>query len=384
MTKSMMTPGLALALALFSAGAAVAQVTAINGAATYSHEYNDDKTAITTIVNNYPSLISLGEQKVNNNGAAGGYAVRDVWRFSDDAGTSAYQFSNDDFFDVSMTLTLTGNVSPRKEAGYLFDTKGGQGQFIVNTDAHEVVMFGGPFPFYAFPRTFNAGDTITLGMTYFRDTDGKRKIIYHAGPLNSPPLTFNNLEQGIIDGTKLGGYLQVPIDSANAMNGAAVTFRNITITPVTGNTVSGTLTFEGIAATAPNQNVTFIFRPTDGGASFTRRVSVPASGAFSVANIPVGTFNTRIKGDKYLAQVVPIDTTGGPTSGIVSTQRAGDSNNDNSVDSSDFTALIGAYNSDITIAGSGYDPNADFNGDGSVDSSDFTLLIGEFNVVGDN
>ena len=47
-------------------------------------------------------------------------------------------------------------------------------------------------------------------------------------------------------------------------------------------------------------------------------------------------------------------------------------------DSSDFTLLIGAFNSDETIPGSGYDPKGDFNSDGSVDSTDFTLLIGEF------
>ncbi len=63
---------------------------------------------------------------------------------------------------------------------------------------------------------------------------------------------------------------------------------------------------------------------------------------------------------------------------------AADSNNDNSVDSTDFTALIGAFNSDVTLVGSGYTNKADFNQDGAVDSSDFTLLIGEFNNVGDN
>ena len=61
---------------------------------------------------------------------------------------------------------------------------------------------------------------------------------------------------------------------------------------------------------------------------------------------------------------------------------AGDTNNDNSVDSSDFGVLIGAFNSDVTIGG--YDYRADLNQDGTVDSSDFGLLIGEFNNTGAN
>ena len=55
---------------------------------------------------------------------------------------------------------------------------------------------------------------------------------------------------------------------------------------------------------------------------------------------------------------------------------------DKSVDASDFGTLIGAFNTDGAISGSGYDPTVDFNFDGLVDSSDFGLLIGEFNNTG--
>src|SRR4030095_4697062 len=119
---------------------------------------------------------------------ATGLANRHVWRFSTNSGVSAYRFRTSDFFTVFMTVTVTGNpISPRKEAGFLLDTIGGQGQFIVNTDGHEVVAFGGPFPFYAFPRTFNSGDTVRLGMTYFLNSNGKRAVIYYDNCLQSPP-----------------------------------------------------------------------------------------------------------------------------------------------------------------------------------------------------
>jgi hypothetical protein len=164
--------------------------------------------------------------------APSGFANRHVWRFSSNSGASAYTFSNSDFFTVTMTLTLTGNpASPRKEAGFLFDTLGGQGQFILDTDAHEIVAFGGPLPFYAFPATFHSGDTVKLGMTYFLDSNGKRAIIYSAGCMQSPPLEFSNLEQGIIDNSTLGGYLQVQQSSSVASNLGMAVYQNITIGP---------------------------------------------------------------------------------------------------------------------------------------------------------
>ncbi len=105
-------------------------------------------------------------------------------------------------------------------------------------------------------------------------------------------------------------------------------------------------------------------------------------GSFTFTPAKSGTYDLGFKTVKNLQVVVSsLDTSAGK-SGLNLTLPGGDSNGDNSVDSTDFTALIGAFNSDMTIAGSGYDPKADFNYDGSVDSSDFTILIGEFNNVG--
>ena len=148
------------------------------------------------------------------------------------SGASAFQFKNDDFFTVTMTITLTGDpISPRKEAGFLLDTIGGQGQFIINTDGHEMVAFGGPLPFYAFPATFHSGDTVKLGMTYFLDSNGKRAIIYSANCMQSPPLEFSNLEQGIIDNSTLGGYLQIVNAPSVPTNSGTAVYQNIKIGP---------------------------------------------------------------------------------------------------------------------------------------------------------
>ena len=52
------------------------------------------------------------------------------------------------------------------------------------------------------------------------------------------------------------------------------------------------------------------------------------------------------------------------------------------MDTTDFGFLVGAYNGDSSIPGSGYDTVADFNCDGVVDTTDFSLLVGNYNSVG--
>lgn len=212
-----------------------AQVSTINSAVVSPRVFNDIPGAtlnVGTIYGPYPhpTLISFTEQGVS---APNGYANRDVWRFSNNGGASAYAFDNDDFFNVSMTLTLMGSpTSPRKEAGFLLSTIGGDGQFIVNTDAHEIVAFGGPLPFYAFPSTFFSGNTITLGMSYFLDSNtGLRSIVYSANGVNSPILAISNLEQGIIDGSTLGGYFQI-VNGQDPNNSGIAVFQNMNIVAV--------------------------------------------------------------------------------------------------------------------------------------------------------
>jgi hypothetical protein len=229
------------ALLCIAASSSFAQITSINSAAYHPREFNDIPAATLTVVSNYPSLISFSEQNVSK---PTGFANRDVWRFSSDSGATPHRFANDEFFSATMEVTLTGDpISPRKEAGFLLSSIGGDGQFIVNTDGHEVVAFGGPFPFYAFPRTFNSGDTITLGITYFRDSNGKRAVIYRANCLQSPPLEFSNLEQGIIDNSTLGGYFQIVNAPTNPTNSGAAVFQNISIgtTDLDGDGIPDTL-----------------------------------------------------------------------------------------------------------------------------------------------
>jgi hypothetical protein len=83
-----------------------------------------------------------------------------------------------------------------------------QAVFVLNTDAHEIVAFGGPFGFYSFGNTFTSGSSVLMGITY-EDIGGTNGIVYSANGVNSPFLPMSNLEQGVINGSMLGGYLQI-------------------------------------------------------------------------------------------------------------------------------------------------------------------------------
>lgn len=225
------------------------QVSTINSAAVAPRFYNDVPGATLTVVTNYPSLISFDEQNVSS---ATGFANRDMWHFSNDGGATAYQFQSTDYFQVSMKITLVGNpATPRKEAGFVFNNPANDGgEFILDTDGHEVVAFGGFLPFYAFPKFFNSGDTVTMGITYFRDQNGKNAIMYTANGTNSPALELSNTEQGLINNTTIGGYLQIQTDGSNPTNSGFASYANITISPVVQLGVAS-------VATAANQQVVF-------------------------------------------------------------------------------------------------------------------------------
>ncbi len=225
-------------LGLLAAQEALAQISTINSAAYQPRQYNDVPGATLTVVSNYPSLISFEEQNVSK---PTGFANRDTWHFSNNGGTSSYLFSNNVYWTTTMQLTLTGDpISPRKEAGFVFNNPlNDGGEFIVNTDGHEIVAFGGFLPFYSFSAQntailFTSGETVTLGMTNFKDSKGKNAIIYFAGTPSacavSPPLEFSNLELGVIDGTAIGGYLQIVNSPTIATNSGLAVFQNIRIT----------------------------------------------------------------------------------------------------------------------------------------------------------
>ena len=157
--------------------------------------------------------------------------------------------------------------------------------------------------------------------------------------------------------------------------------------PFAVNTVSmaGSILLEGLTSVAPlfDQAIRLDFRaPGTTIVLFTRATTVGLSSAFKFGGVTPGKYDVAFKGAKYLRGVVTVDASHTSQTGVNVMLPAGDANDDNSVDATDFGIFVGAYNSTYAIPGSGYDPAADFNDDGTVDTTDFGLLVGNYGSVG--
>jgi hypothetical protein len=213
-------------------------VTAINSAVVTTHAFNDVPTSTPIVFNSYPSFILTAEENVS---APTGFANRDTWQFSAN-GTTPFQIGPKDYFLASMTLTLTGTpITPRKEAGWLFSTgSNGDIQFILDTDGHEVVQFGG-ISFYSFTGSsvippYQSGQAITLGIKYFQDpSTGANALQFFANTNASPIFDFTpSVGSGALDigeGSTLGGYFQIVNDPTNPSNSGSALFNQISIVP---------------------------------------------------------------------------------------------------------------------------------------------------------
>ncbi len=100
-----------------------------------------------------------------------------------------------------------------------------------------------------------------------------------------------------------------------------------------------------------------------------------------LGTLPHGVYSWWAKGPQYLANRGSVTLSGAVSTQLEAGQmRAGDANNDNLVDISDFVVLRGTFGKSTGTPG--YDERADFNGDTTVDITDFTWLRGNFGSAG--
>lgn len=239
-------------LSLVAVNATYGQVSSINSAYIDPRVFNDVPGATLTTGNNYPNGISFVEQGVS---APTGFANRDVWYFSNNGGTSPYQFQNNDHFDASFNVTLYGGTSGYDlEAGWLFSNPsgnfGGDLQSIVSANG-TVAQFGGPsyYPFSpaagGYPgaggsvANYSTGETYTMGLNYVVDpATGMNAFQYSVNgqfAASSPGDTYFDLAagQGVGgNGNYLGGYFQIGNDPNNPNNSGVAVFNDINISPI--------------------------------------------------------------------------------------------------------------------------------------------------------
>jgi hypothetical protein len=145
-------------------------------------------------------------------------------------------------------------------------------------------------------------------------------------------------------------------------------------------TVSGQVSLEGWIASPTARPITIDLMRGETVLE-THVVNLDPTGHYTFSTRRSGVFSLRAKGAIWLRhRHNDLDLTP-PAVTVDFTLPAGDCNDDNVVDLSDFLILAAAY--DTTAADPGFDPAADLNGDDAVDLSDFLLLAANYDRAGD-
>jgi hypothetical protein len=204
---------------LLGLAALSAQGAAINGYYTNPYVFNNDPGSILTITPAAPIGVNPATINIHDayTGPFGGANRHDVLA-SGDGGVTAYNHGIDDSFIFTTRVTLTdGFNSPRKEAGIRFNSPiTGDMLFLVNSDAGEIVTFGGPFHLFGVGGTgYTPGTSILLGVKQIGGGDGiggipdtiEFFIDYGAGIVTTGALPWTNLEGGPLN-YQVGVYAQ--------------------------------------------------------------------------------------------------------------------------------------------------------------------------------
>lgn len=230
-----------MAIGILGASAAQAQ---INGLVNRPRVFNDHPGS--TLVMTNSNSVNPGSATITDTflAAAGGANRHDVL-LSSDGGATAHTFPIGSKFTVSTELNLGAlSNTPRKEAGLRINSPvTGDVLLIVNSDAGEIVAFGGGAPFHSFGNNaggngYTPGTNILLGFTYLGNMGmGPGTIEYFidrlpglpGGESSSGAQAFSNLELGALN-FNVAAYAQggpnAPADFVNAV------FRNITYTAI--------------------------------------------------------------------------------------------------------------------------------------------------------
>lgn len=256
---------LGAAAVLGLAGSALAQ----NTHRLVLRDFNDFTTTTLTAtpagpVLGNPTSVTINETGYVNDGVGGNFANKHSIFFSSDGGATNRIFNRGQSFRISMNLNLAvGNNSPRKEAGFqITGNPTGTASFIVNSDAGEIVAFGGGAPFKSFGNNslgngYTPGTTITMGMQYLAGVGVPGTLEYFidrdaGGPLaqeTSGPLTFSNLEGGPTNFT-LRAYAQVAPNLTAGNESLNVSFTNLTTTVIPEPAALAAIAASGLALLA--------------------------------------------------------------------------------------------------------------------------------------
>ena len=282
-----------------------------------------------------------------------------------------------DFFFASPTIVYVADAG---------SVTGGLQKWMYHADTGQ---WGVPFTGASFNMPDVTFDSLLLtGLAGTYNAQGQAVIyaIANGTSAKGAPTTVVTLtDDGVSASTKFTQIAAPPFNQ---------TFRGIQVipSPMTGRvSLEGVMDTTAVSPYAPLGSITVNYRLTGTTATyFSQTVPLRADTVnkgfadYTLPGVAPGYYDLAIKTPKNLQVVLSNVKVGGPFTLPDVNLIAGDANNDNSVDSTDFGLLIGVFNTTGAVAGNGYDPAEDFNYDGSVDSTDFGILIGDFNTVGAN
>jgi hypothetical protein len=222
-----------------------------DGAIINERIFNDCPSSTVTTVNDYPTLISIGDAGLD----CTGFANLHNWHFAE--GGSEAVFNNDAAFQYGVDLTIDGTGDG--EAGIQIAPWWSQnvdGRFNVRTTDGEIACFGGRLPFKSFTGddgvVYVKGTTIHLEVIYLpnglSETDPAtiEYIVEYGGTFSSGPLPFDmgNPDEdppyglwGMLNDARVGGYLQAFLragdpDAAITATWGTIEFDDLGATPV--------------------------------------------------------------------------------------------------------------------------------------------------------
>jgi len=263
MIKSSVKIAALAAIALLPASA-MAQV---NGWTSHPRIFNDFSTSTLTITNSNtnPGTVIIDDRGLVDDGQGGNFANRHDVCASKNGGATSATFPITEGFTISANVKLAdGSNAPRKEAGFRINSNvTGDALFLVNSDAGEIVAFGGGAPFFIFGSNgggngYTPGTTIFMGMTYTPNPNGSpnpgtveyfidRAPGVPGGEATSGPLAWSNTEGGPVN-FDLCVYGQV--SPANANDFLTASFNNLTVTAVPEPASMGLLSLAGVSLLA--------------------------------------------------------------------------------------------------------------------------------------
>lgn len=231
-------------LAALPAVSASAQT--INGIKLNERVFNDftTTTLLTTNTNTNPGTVTIDERGYVDDMMGGNFANRHDVLLSADMGASGAVIDISKGFTMSTIVNLAAtSTAPRKEAGLrILSPVSGDVLFLVNSDAGEIVAFGGGGPFKSFGNNggangYTPGTALYMAMTYVAGTGGAPGTLEYfinrtaangmgAGVETSGPLAFANLEGGPVT-YSIGAYTQITPNLAGQGDAVAVSFTNL-------------------------------------------------------------------------------------------------------------------------------------------------------------